>query len=289
MRGMKKRLERCLVAATALVSVAGIALAAFHLSAVGAAPRSYVVDGIVVHDVPGVENMRDVGGWVGLDGRKVRMGRVFRSAALNRSYRRWYRGDRTLPEDSRRHIVDVLGVRTDVDLRSARECEGMRGSPLGESVAWRHVPSLAYVGLVSRRGRAAFAELFRVFLDETAYPIVFHCQRGRDRAGTVATVLGALLGVCEDDLRRDYEFSERSRGNDSFDFGRFDDLMQVFAPYPGATLREKAEGYVKSLGFTSADVERFRSLMLEPSAGSASPQDAVRPVGDSGAETRRPQ
>lgn len=266
MRGMTTRLKRCFIAA-ALVSAAGIASAAFHFIMTGAsAPRSYEVDGIVVHDAPGVSNMRDVGGRTGLGGRKVRFGRVFRSAALNRSYRRWYRSDRILPERSRLYLVETLGVRTDVDLRNDRECEGMTGSPLGETVAWRHVPSPAYVGLVSRRGRAAFAEMFRVFLDDAAYPILFHCQRGRDRAGTVAVVLGALLGVGEDDLRRDYEFSERSRGNDAFDFGRFDDLMNVFAPYPGATLREKAEGYVKSLGFTSADVERFRSLMLEPAA-----------------------
>lgn len=266
MRGMKARFRRISAIAVAFALAAGIALAAVHFAKGVAAPRSRVVDGIVVHEAPGVENMRDMGGWTGLDGRKVRMGRVFRSAAFNRSYRRWYRGNRTLPERSRRYVVETLGVRTDVDLRSDRECEGMSVSPLGETVAWRHVPSQAYVGIVSRRGRAAFAETFRVFLDETAYPIVFHCQRGRDRAGTVAVVLGALLGVREDDLRRDYEFSERSRGNEAFDFGRFDDLMHVFAPYPGETLREKAERYVKSLGFTSADVERFRSLMLEPAA-----------------------
>ena len=33
--------------------------------------------------------------------------------------------------------------------------------------------------------------------------------------------------------------------------------------YPGANAREKAEGYAKSLGFTDADIAKFRKIMLE--------------------------
>ena len=32
---------------------------------------------------------------------------------------------------------------------------------------------------------------------------------------------------------------------------------------PGANLHEKIENYVLALGFTKADIEKFRSMMLE--------------------------
>lgn len=226
--------------------------------------RSYANGSMTVYEVAGIRNMRDLGGWTGRDGRLVRRGRVFRSGALNRSCKRWYRSDKTLPARSCAYLVETLGVKTDVDLRNDRECEGMEGSPLGSSVVWRHIPFWAYVQLSTRRGRAAFAEIFRVFLDEGNYPILFHCQRGRDRAGTVAFVLNALLGVSEDDLRHDWAFSEWSKGTRDVSFVKIDDLIHVFLPYPGRTLNEKVEAFVTSLGFTEAEIDHFRALMLEP-------------------------
>ena len=38
--------------------------------------------------------------------------------------------------------------------------------------------------------------------------------------------------------------------------------MKVFSKYEGATLNEKIENFVLSNGFTAADIEKFRSLML---------------------------
>lgn len=226
--------------------------------------RSYVNGSMTVYEMDGVRNLRDLGGWTGRDGRMVRRGRVFRSGALNRSYKRWYRSDKTLSIRSCAYLVETLGVKTDVDLRNDQECEGMEESPLGSSVVWRHIPFWSYVQLSTRRGRAAFAEIFRVFLDEANYPILFHCQLGRDRAGTVALVLNALLGVSEDDLRYDWAFSEWSAGKRNVSFEKIDDLTHVFLPYPGRTLNEKVEAFVKSLGFTEADIDHFRALMLEP-------------------------
>ena len=40
-------------------------------------------------------------------------------------------------------------------------------------------------------------------------------------------------------------------------------LVAGFAKYPGATARERAEGYVKSLGFTDADIAKVREILLE--------------------------
>ena len=96
-----------------------------------------------------VHNMRDLGGRVGLGGRRVRQGRVYRSAGLNANARNskskggMVPGKETLTDASRAYAKGVLGIRTDLDLRSDRECFGMTGSPLGPEVKWIKVSSSA--------------------------------------------------------------------------------------------------------------------------------------------------
>ena len=139
----------------------------------------------------------------------------------------------------------------------------MTGSPLGTNAVWRHIPFLAYARLGNPEGRKAFAEVFRTLLDERAYPAVIHCRAGRDRAGTAVFLLNALLGVPERDLRRDWEYTERARRNASFSYRRLEGTFEVLAAYPGETVNARAEAFVRSLGFTDADLTKFRSLMLE--------------------------
>ncbi|MBO7686399.1 MAG: tyrosine-protein phosphatase [Kiritimatiellae bacterium] len=218
-----------------------------------------------------VHNVRDLGGRVGLNGRRVRQGRVYRSAGLNANARmsksqgKMVPGAVTMTDASRAYAKDVLGIRTDLDLRSDKECFGMTGSPLGPEVKWIKVSSSAYSGMAKDPGKSAFAQVFRVFLDETNYPIDFHCIAGADRTGSLAFILNGLLGVDEEELWRDWEVTAFQK--EKIDFGhrtRFSKLVKVFDAFPGATIHEKIVAYVKSAGFTDADIEKFRSIMLEP-------------------------
>ena len=218
-----------------------------------------------------VHNMRDFGGRVGLDGRRVRQGIVYRSAGLNANARKsksrggMVPGKVTLTDASRAYAKGVLGIRTDIDLRSDRECFGMTGSPLGPEVKWVHVSSSAYGGMAKNAGKKAFAKVFRVFLDEKNYPIDFHCIAGADRTGSLAFILNALLGVDEEELWRDWEVTGFQTSNVKLAHrSRFNKLVKVFDALPGATIHEKVAAYVKSVGFTDADIEKFRSIMLEP-------------------------
>ncbi|MBQ6009979.1 MAG: tyrosine-protein phosphatase [Kiritimatiellae bacterium] len=217
-----------------------------------------------------VRNVRDLGGRVGLNGRRVRQGRVYRSAGLNANASKSKTGGMvpgkvTMTDASRAYAKGVLGIRTDLDLRSNRECYGMTGSPLGPEVKWIQVPSSAYSGMGKDSGKAAFTNAFRVFLDEKNYPIDFHCIAGADRTGSLAFILNALLGVDEEELWRDWEVTAFQK--EKIDFGhrtRFSKLVKVFDAFPGATIHEKVVAYVKSVGFTDADIAKFRELMLEP-------------------------
>ena len=264
--------------------------------------------------VNGVPNMRDIGGRIGLDGRRVKQGLVYRSAGLNNNANRYYTKDEILkmhaegklvesvPEmskkdaqkieerlkpgskkqpdlkhlvkewcpgterldsNSKAYLIETLGLKTDIDLRTDRECYGMKGSPVGDAVKWVHISSASYGGMASTEGKEAFAKVFRTFLDEKNYPIVFHCIAGADRTGSLAYILNALLGVGEDELEKEWEMTAFANGNIGFGHVRIDALISVFAKYPGTTPMERVSAYVKEQGFTDADIARFRAIMLE--------------------------
>lgn len=174
-------------------------------------------------------------------------------------------GKNRLTDKTRAYMLDVLGIRSDIDLRSDRECFGMTGSPLGPTVTWFHYSSSAYGGMQTDGGKAAFTKVFKVFLDEKNYPIDFHCIAGQDRTGAVAFILNGLLGVSEEELYLDWESTGFWNKNASFCHERlFNGLIRGFEKFPrGNTLHEKIENYVLSLGFTKDDIAKFRALMLE--------------------------
>lgn len=219
-----------------------------------------------------VPNVRDLGGRKTLQGRRVRQGLVYRTAGLNNNAQTdtnapagFIPGRNRLTPSGRRYIVGTLGVRSDIDLRSDGECRGMTGSPLGPEVTWFHYSSSAYDGMQNAFGRQAFTKVFRVFLDRKNYPIVFHCIAGQDRTGSVAFILNGLLGVPEEELYLDWEYSGLYN-SDSKGFNhrnRFDKLVRGFDRFAGATLNERIAAYVLSLGFTPADIAAFRAILLE--------------------------
>ena len=204
---------------------------------------------------PGVPNVRDLGGRMGLGGKRVKQGLVFRSAGLNNNAGPDYYtkeelerlGRQDEAKDGKRvvkgqkpgrsrvkgengeYIRKRFGIKSDIDLRSDGECYGMTGSPLGESVTWFHYSSSAYGGMQSDKGKEAFKKVFRVFLDRKNYPIDFHCIAGQDRTGAVAFILNALLGVDEDQLYLDWEVTGFWNRNNEFNHAkRFDKLVDGF-------------------------------------------------------------
>ncbi len=230
-------------------------------------------------DWAGVHNARDLGGLPGRGGRRVRRGRIYRSSGINENAHYRSRDKKVLPKsewrgpgrtrikpEARRFIVETLGVKTDLDLRTDGETFGMTGSPLGDKVRWVHISSSEYGALVKEKGREAFVKDFRVFLDEANYPIVFHCIAGADRTGSLATVLNGLLGVDPDLLHRDWQYTwQGGKKPMPIPEERWERLMAAFNTFEGATLNEKIENFVLSCGFTADDIEHFRQLMLEPS------------------------
>ncbi|KAJ2213447.1 hypothetical protein EV179_003866 [Coemansia sp. RSA 487] len=55
-----------------------------------------------------------------------------------------------------------------------------------------------------------FAAVMRIFADPCAYPILFHCQHGKDRTGIVAMLLLGILNVDDHIIAADYMQSEKN-------------------------------------------------------------------------------
>ena len=229
-----------------------------------------------------VANVRDLGGWKTLDGRRTRQGMVFRGQGLNDGS---VNGERPGPSrmmvDDVNYLRDELGIRTILDLRTDLEAGGMAESPLGPGVRLVHRASPAYEGLFAvgdkaggfnkylcPDGKKAMAENFRVFCDKANYPIYFHCAGGADRTGSLAYVLMGVLGVSRHDVEVEWETTfypglpefagdkSQWRSKQHFDEG--------FAGYGDADtpLARRIELYLLDCGVTQAEIDRFRSIML---------------------------
>lgn len=219
----------------------------------------------------GVSNFRDLGGWKGKDGKRVKQNMIFRSAGLRSSSKSKGGLISQGVEVGARRVSDAgiitlqhdFKIKTDMELRTVQECAGMGGSVL-PNAEWCHVPFAAYDFIDNMiRGKEPFAKLFRTFLNADSYPILVHCSGGRDRTGTLCFLLNGLLGVSEEDLLRDWEMSIFSDQGVNFNSDRISRLTRYLHTLPGNDITEKVESYVRSCGITEQEVALFRALMLE--------------------------
>ena len=102
--------------------------------------------------------------------------------------------------------------------------------------------------------------------DASSYPVLFHCWAGADRAGTLAFLLNALLGVSLEDLIRDYELSSLSvwgsRSRSAVEFGRMLEVLSGFGGSSGA-IGQQVEHFLLDSGVVSGEIRRFREHLLE--------------------------
>ena len=237
-----------------------------------AAPRNLFVEG--------VDNIRDMGGWPTEDGGCVRQGLACRSAHPNTENTARGSNEMLITEASFETLLG-LGIRTQIDLRSMDSSE-MTESDFGPDVTFvleqftevpEEVimdPTVDHIAKQSEifsdeNGRAAIADVFRHFADEENYPIVVNCSAGRDRTGLITFLLNALLGVSEEDLYRDYMFSNLSVRRESRGLENYlsNDLGQII-DYEGDALSEKAYNYMLDIGLTEEEIASIIRIMKEP-------------------------
>lgn len=228
----------------------------------GEAPRNLYVDGIT--------NVRDLGGWKTADGGNVRQGMIYRSGRLNESETSTVnieitpQGIKTMREE--------LGVRTEIDLRMPDahnvETGGITSSPLGEDINYYNVPMEWAMGggfnyLSNPDYYEAIKQFFAYLADETNYPVVYHCNIGTDRTGLFAFLVNGLLGVAEEDLYRDYLFSNFGKIGGARSVNNIRSYVDTAKSYEGDTLCEKIENCLLDIGVPESDIDALREIMSE--------------------------
>ena len=143
-----------------------------------------------------VSNTRDIGGIALENGGRIKQGMVYRGANLD-----------SITAEAKEIQKELYGIKTDLDFRASGEAV-YSDSPLGTDVQYINISAPMYTsGLENPANWFAVRDIFKVFADESNYPIYMHCAIGRDRTGTFAMLLEGLLGATKEELYKDYEIS----------------------------------------------------------------------------------
>ena len=243
----------------------------------------------------GASNLRDLGGYVGRGGRRVRTGCVFRSAALA-----------TLT-DADLQTVGALGLRTICDFRGVAEraraptrllapestslpIEPSVGAGLRDILHTKEATGEALHAVLERAyvayaldSQAQFSALFARLLDGGA-PLLFHCSAGKDRTGFGSALVLTAVGVEWPDVVADFEATNRLWRRDTVPAADIppairETLLRAEPAFLEAAFAaaRRAYGtldnyYEAALGLDKEARARLDALLLEPQLSSSESQ-----------------
>jgi protein-tyrosine phosphatase len=155
-------------------------------------------------------NFRDIGGYAGRDGRRVRWRRLFRSMTPE------YMTEADVAK------ARGLGITLIYDIRGHRFSSGPLAQPPVRRIAhrprrylpwspeslqrYRELPPEVQLPQVLERLGRSYAKGAAAIADEEG-AVLFHCRIGKDRTGVFAALLLKLMGVSDEDVIADYVLS----------------------------------------------------------------------------------
>lgn len=219
----------------------------FSFTAADEVPRFLYVDGMT--------NLRDLGGYVTEDGKRIKQGLIIRGAEPDMHT--------IITEYGKKTMNGLFGIKTEIDLRG--EAAGFTlKSPIGDNVNYHLIPLQAYEYYVLESNFEAIRKIFKILSDKNNYPVFFHCWGGADRTGCLAFSIEALLGLCEEKLMQDFELTCLSYyGNiKSRDEKEFSSMIGSLSTF-GESWKERMEKFLISCGVTKEEIENIREIMLE--------------------------
>lgn len=233
----------------------------------------------------GAVNVRDVGGYPTMDGRFIRPNTLIRADSLH-----------ALTPADRDKLV-AYGIRTLIDLRHPKETSAYPNCMAADSRV-RYVNQPLYPGwrslfpagtqpesvahLYTRILDSCHADMGQVFTAVTRrdlFPLLVHCQVGKDRTGLFVALLLGLAGVPREIIVADYALSQRcleplttQYAREAEELGRsrvlFDMLMTSPPEAMCATLDHLqqqyggAAAYLRTIGLSDEDLARLRHQLI---------------------------
>lgn len=234
-------------------------------------------DGTRGMDAGLANNVRDIGGHLVKGNKRIKQGLIYRGSELNDfDYEAsGVQHKKSLNDEAIFTLKDVMHVGTEIDLRGVTESNGITSSNLGWSVKYDRQPISGYGGLISDRNQdSKVKKIFKHFItaseDNSVY---FHCMGGADRTGTIAFLLGGLLGMSYTDLVIDFELTSYSYNLREHDvIGEYSDFPSLIEQlkvvsnademYPD--IQSMVEYYlVNKVGLTTDEITSIKTNMLE--------------------------
>lgn len=186
-------------------------------------------------DFEGTTNFRDLGGYVGHNGKTVKWGQIFRADALNKL------------TDKDIALLEAMKLKTIVDFRSPKEIVDNEDKAIKDTVYFNLNPKAEVAQLASAspandkqkidkllsiansdQGERYFLDhiddmakqmrklvsdpvaisqyqkLMELLLADDGAPLVYHCRGGKDRTGVATMYILLALGVSKDQIYSDY-------------------------------------------------------------------------------------
>ena len=224
--------------------------------------------------IDGTQNVRDLGGWTGLNGKKVKYGKIIRGAALSDSS-----GANMIVTGKGRLALGELNIQAELNLGAIDNA-----TSIAANCAYKKIGYTNYaIAITDEIRRAQFKEVLEWIVScldgtlnvsglyQVQRNIYMHCQGGCDRTGTLSFQLLGLLGVSESDLAKEYELSSFSdvgfgrlrtttKAVDTYDYVG---MVEALKTYSGDTITDKFVSFALDCGISNDTITNFRNLMLE--------------------------
>ena len=212
----------------------------------------------------GVHNFRDLGGWA-CDGGTVRYNKIIRGAQLDNA------GTMMASSRDLYTMSSVIGILTEVDLRTASQAGSATESVIGKQVDYARydIGDSAYLTMINLTGSTykITAQAIKYAMESVVNnkPVYIHCQAGADRTGVVCCLLEGILGVGDTYRDRDYEltafygmldYSDRVRTNNGWTA-----VYNYINGLTGDSFRDKVLHWMITAGVPLDTINNFRAAM----------------------------
>ena len=223
--------------------------------------------------VPNVLNFRDIGGWESslVPGAKINQGMYYRCAQLNGS------GSASSLDKNGEGLAAIkeLGLKVDIDMRDSYNVPTASPANTADwpiTLVKASVPSgsepVRWEGGTYQSTNIAdqYKTIFNALAKCDTEPAFLHCTYGADRTGIVTFFLESLLGMSQEDMTRDYLWTQFTQGRsvkiDKAEGAEFPNWIEKTQACEGSTFADKMETHLMEFGIEKSTLEHIREIFV---------------------------